>query len=149
MAGANYVDPGHKLLQEVRRTLAAVAGTPNHALPLSRLAQLYARLAQGNADPLLGSALGDVYGAMTQHPDLVSGEARCDLAYMNAGAGDWVAKVGADAVRTIGMRSAGLGIAIKIADGAMRAAYREPEIKSVRGATAGQIRAVLKLQRAA
>ena len=185
--GANYVDPGHKLQQEIRRTLAAAVGmpasampmgmdgcsAPNYALPLSRLAQLYARLAQGNADPLLGSALGDLAGAMTQHPELVSGEARCDLAYMNAGAGDWVAKVGADAVQTIGIRSAGLGIAIKIDDGAMRAlqtasysvldqlglldegrrallaAYREPEIKSMRGATAGHIRAVFKLQRAA
>ncbi|MES2321940.1 MAG: asparaginase [Pseudomonadota bacterium] len=184
---ARYVDPGHQLQQEVRRTLAMAAGmqesdmpmgmdgcsAPNYGMPLSRLAYLYARLAQGRADPVLGGAMGDLAGAMTAHPDLVSGTARSDLAYMRAGGGDWVAKVGADAVQTLGIRSAGLGIAIKIADGAMRAlpcatysvldqlglldegrrgllaAYREPAIKSIAGATVGHIRAVFTLQRAA
>jgi L-asparaginase II len=36
---------------------------------------------------------------------------------MRAGAGDWVAKVGAAGVQVLGVRSRGLGIAIKIADG--------------------------------
>ena len=131
---AGYVDPAHPLQQAIRATLADTVqrdaaampagldgcSAPNYALPLSRLAHLYARLAQGAADPRLGAPLGDLFDAMTGHPDLVSGEARCDLAYMSAGAGDWVSKVGADAVQTIGIRSAGIGIAIKIADGATR-----------------------------
>ncbi len=183
---AGYVDPAHPLQQAIRATLAATAGVdarampagldgcsaPNYALPLSRLAHLFARLAQGRSDPRLGAPLGDLFDAMTAHPDLVSGEARCDLAYMTAGAGDWVTKVGADAVQTIGVRSAGLGIAIKIADGAARSLqcatysvldqlglldarqramlehYREPELKNVRGAKAGTIRPVFTLQRA-
>jgi L-asparaginase II len=175
------------LQQEIRRTLASTLGVaessmpmgidgcsaPNYALPLSTMAQLYARLAQGDKDPRHGAAMGDLFNAMTQHPDMVSGEARCDLAYMRAGAGDWVSKVGADALQTIGFRAAGLGIAIKIADGATRALqtatysvldqlgllddtqrarlahYRQPALTNVRGTKVGDIRAVLTLQRAA
>jgi L-asparaginase II len=183
---AGYVAPAHPLQQAIRASLADTVqlapdamptgldgcSAPNYALPLSRLAHLYARLAQGAADARLGAPLGDLFAAMTGHPDLVSGEARCDLAYMSAGGGDWVSKVGADAVQTIGIRSAGLGIAIKIADGATRSLqaatysvldqlglldarqrallghYREPELKNVRGSVVGQIRPVFALQRA-
>ena len=184
---AGYIAPAHPLQQEVRRTLAHTLGVdaasmqvgldgcsaPNYALPLAQVAQLYARLAQGSADRQHGAAMGDLFSAMTEHPDMVSGQARCDLAYMTAGRGDWVSKVGADALQTIGIRSAGLGIAIKISDGATHALqaatfsvldqcglldetqrqllghYRQPLLKNVRGTTAGDIRAVLALQRAA
>lgn len=184
----DYVKPSHPLQQQIRRTLAGAVGmsessmplgidgcsAPNYAMPLSRLAHLFARLGSGAADPVCGAAMGDLRAAMTSHPDMVSGQARCDLAYMQAGGGDWVSKVGADGVQTIGIGSAGLGIAIKIADGAQRAlhtatysvleqlglldqldaphralldSYRAPELKNVRGTTVGHVRAVLKLQR--
>lgn len=183
---ASYVAPGHPLQQQIRATLGQLTGldaatlpsgidgcsAPNYALPLSRLAHLFARLAQGSADPVYGGAMGALYQAMTSHPDLVSGQARCDLLYMSAGAGDWVSKVGADAVQTIGIRSAGLGIAIKVADGAKHTLqtasysvldqlgllgpeqralleqYRQPVLKNVRGTSVGNIRAVFKLQAA-
>jgi L-asparaginase II len=145
---------------------------PNYALPLSRLAHLYARLAQGERDARLGGALGMLFDAMTGRPDLVSGEARSDLRLMTAGRGDWVAKIGADAVQAIGVRSAGIGIAIKVADGASRALHsatvsvldqlglldaasrdelevlRQPSIRNARGAVAGDIRPLFTLQRA-
>jgi L-asparaginase II len=181
----DYVHPAHPLQQEIRRTLALAAGmaessmpmgidgcsAPNYALPLKNLAHLFARLGSGRADPVFGAALGDLCDAMTGHPDMVSGQSRCDLAYMQAGAGDWVSKVGADGVQAIGIRSAGLGIAIKIADGAPRALhtatfsvldqlglldagrrallqhYRQPPLKNVRGTIVGDIRPVLTLQR--
>ena len=47
-----------------------------YAMPLARLAHLYARLAQGSHDARLGSAMGDLFDAMTKRPDMVSGEAR-------------------------------------------------------------------------
>jgi L-asparaginase II len=133
----SYLDPGRPLQQAVRKSVAHFAGlsasdlkigtdgcsAPNYAMPLSRLAFAYARLAQGENDPAYGSALGDLYQAMTTHPELVSGTGRNDLAFMQTAPGDWVAKVGADGVQTIGVRSAGLGIAIKMADGNMRALY--------------------------
>jgi L-asparaginase II len=181
---ANYVDPAHPLQQAIRTTLADAlqvapaqlptgidgCSAPNYAMPLSNLAQLYARMAQGARDPLLGSAMGDLFDAMTGRPDLVSGEARSDLALMSAGGGDWVTKIGADAVQAIGIRSAGIGIAIKIADGASRALhtatysvldqlglldgarrselerYRQPEVRNARGAVAGDIRPLFTLQ---
>ena len=58
--------------------------------------------------------------AMTAHPEMVSGERRSDLALTRAGRGDWVCKIGAEGVQAIGMRSRGLGIAIKVADGNKR-----------------------------
>jgi L-asparaginase II len=183
---AGYVDPGHPLQQAIRDTLADTLGVPassmplgidgcsapNYALPLERLAQLFARLGTGSADPQLGAAMGDLRDAMTAHPDMVSGQARCDLAYMQAGAGDWVSKVGADGVQALGIRSAGLGIAIKIADGAPRALhtatdsvldqlglldagrraqlahYRAPALTNVRGTVVGAVRAAFTLVRA-
>jgi L-asparaginase II len=183
---AGYVDPAHPLQQAIRATLAEAVGmdaasmpmgidgcsAPNFALPLARLAQLYARMAQGARDPQLGGAMGDLFDAMTGRPDLVSGEARSDLLLMTAGGGDWVCKVGADAVQTIGVRSAGIGIAIKIGDGASRALhtatysvleqlgllddgrrrvlaqFRQPSVYNARGAVAGDIRPLFTLQRA-
>jgi L-asparaginase II len=186
LPSAGYVDPAHPLQQRIRSTLAALTGiadsalpagmdgcsAPNYAMPLARLAQLYARLAQGDADPVHGAAMGELYRAMSGHPDLVSGAARCDLAYMEAGRGDWVSKIGADAVQTIGIRSAGLGIAIKIADGAkhalhsatfsvldqlgvmdstqrsLLAQYRNPPLRNVRGSVVGAITPVFQLRAA-
>lgn len=181
-----YVEQSHPLQQAIRTCIGELAGmsgadlpvgldgcsAPNYAMPLARLAHMFARLAQGGADPVHGSAMGDLFDAMTGHPDLVSGQARCDLAYMSAGAGDWVTKVGADAVQTIGVRSAGIGIAIKIADGAKHTLqtatyavldqlglldqqqrallddYRQPLLHNVRGAVVGDMRACFTLQRA-
>ena len=179
-----YVDPRHPLQQAIRATLAEAVqineenlptgidgcSAPNYAMPLARLAHLYARLAQGSKDARLGSALGDLCDAMTKRPDMVSGEARTDLAWMTAGQGDWVAKIGADAVQAIGVRSAGIGIAIKVADGAVRALHpstysvleqlglldahrraqlepwRATPIRNARGNLAGEVHAVFTLQ---
>lgn len=123
-----YLDPGSPLQRRIRAALRRLApGTPlargtdgcsapNYALPLARLAQLYCRLACGDTPELAALRF-----AMTRHPDIVSGTARMDLALMQAGAaqrpGDWVAKAGAAGVQALGVRSRGLGIAIRIADG--------------------------------
>ncbi|NEX59596.1 asparaginase [Noviherbaspirillum galbum] len=133
---ADYVDPAHPLQQRIRSMLSDLTGleqkdlpmgmdgcsAPNFAMPLSRLAWLYARLAQGSNDAKYGAAMGDLRDAMVARPDLVSGENRSDLYYMQAGGGDWVTKVGADGVQLIGIRSRGIGIAVKIVDGNNRAA---------------------------
>ncbi|MBS1190950.1 MAG: asnA [Rhodocyclaceae bacterium] len=131
----DYLDPGHPVQQAVRHTLADMVGcpesaipmgidgcsAPNYALPLARLAQAYARLATPGQPGAEGAALATLFRAMTAHPEMISGEARNDLFLMQAGAGDWVAKGGAEGVQAIGVASRGLGIAIKIADGSPRA----------------------------
>lgn len=125
---AEYLEPGSPLQRRIRATLTRLAprapllrGTdgcsaPNFALPLACLAQLYCRLACDDAPELAALRF-----AMTRHPDIVSGSGRMDLALMQAGAvrrpGDWVSKVGAAGLQAIGVRSRGLGIAIRIADG--------------------------------
>ena len=54
---------------------------------------------------------------MTAHPELVSGTARSDLAFMRAGRGDWVTKAGADGVQAFASSSRGQAFALKIIDG--------------------------------
>jgi L-asparaginase II len=129
---AGYLDPDAPLQRRIRQEAFRYAGgrepvmgidgcsAPNFALPLTGLARLFGDLAAGRTPALRALAF-----AMTRHPDLVSGTRRSDLALMQTGArqspGDWVAKVGADGVQAVGIRSRGLGIALRIADGDMRA----------------------------
>ena len=76
----------------------------------------YARLASGSHDGEFGASFAALSEAMTTHPDLVSGTARNDLAFMQAGRGDWVSKIGADGVQVVGSKSRGEAFAIKIID---------------------------------
>lgn len=131
----SYLDYEHPLQQSIRRAVAHFTSTPeaelvagidgcsapNYAVRLERLALGFARLAAMRDDTQFGTAPRVLADAMTAHPEMVSGEARTDLALMRAGRGDWVTKVGAEGVQAIGIRSAGIGIAIKVADGNKRA----------------------------
>lgn len=181
-----YVDPAHPLQQAIRHNVAQIAGmaetdlqmgidgcsAPNYALPLARLAHAYARLAQGSKEPLDDGLMEELFGAMTTHPELVSGTGRIDLAFMQAAPGDWVAKGGAEGVQAIGIRSAGLGIALKVADGNARGLYpaaisvlrqlgllpspettplavwARPQIYNLKGLLTGEVRAVVELAKA-
>lgn len=183
----SYLDAGHPLQQAIRRDVARVAGlaeedlrmgidgcsAPNYAMPLSALARSYARLASGERDPEFGDGFGPLAGAMTAHPELVSGTRRNDEAFMRAGRGDWVTKVGADGVQVVGSTSRQQALAIKVSDGNMPALYaatvevldqlgwlddaqraalapwRAAELRSVRGAVVGERRAVFRLAPAA
>ena len=128
---ADYLAFDHPLQAAIREAVAHTAGVaasdlvagvdgcsaPNYAVPLARLAHAYARLATAQDD---APALAKLAGAMVAHPEMVSGERRSDLALMRAGRGDWVTKIGAEGVQAVGIRSLGLGIAIKVADGSTR-----------------------------
>jgi L-asparaginase II len=181
-----YLDPMHPLQQAIRDGVAHFADIPmqelrsgtdgcsalNYAMPLKHLAYAYAQLAQESEDPRYGNVLQTLYRAMTTHPGLVSGTGRNDLAFMKTAPGDWVAKAGADGVQAIGVRSAGLGIAVKIADGNMRAVYItavsvlqqlglvddpestplgpwvRPQLKNFSGLRTGEVRAAFRLVKA-
>jgi L-asparaginase II len=136
-ATADYLAYDHPLQRSIRHAVATFTGVveerlvagidgcsaPNYAVPLASLATAFARLASAEVDADYGLAPRTLANAMTAHPEMVSGERRSDLALMEAGRGDWVAKIGAEGVQAIGVRSAGLGIAIKVADGAKRGLY--------------------------
>jgi L-asparaginase II len=143
---------------------------PNYAVPLDRLAYAFARLASTADDERYQSAPAKLAAAMTAHPEMVSGEGRADLILMRAGRGDWVTKGGAEAVQGIGVRSRGLGIALKVIDGSARAllpatvavldqlglldeaqrsalaAWRSPEIHNYRGLATGRVTPAVVLE---
>lgn len=132
---SNYLEPNHPLQVEIRKCVAHFTGVseskfqmgidgcsaPNYALPLSGLALAFARLASPEADAEYGDAPGKIFAAMTSHPRMISGLGRGDLAIMQAGGSDWVSKVGGEAVKGLGIRSRGLGVAVKVAGGGTRA----------------------------
>ena len=133
----DYLAPAHPLQQAVRSCVARAAGlgedamrhgtdgcsAPNFAMPLAALARAYARLAGGAQDAEFGESFGQMASAMTAHPQLVSGTGRSDEAFMRAGRGDWITKVGADGVQAFASRSRGEAFAIKILDGSMPALF--------------------------
>ena len=126
----DYIEPDHPLQQAIRRDVARAVGmdandfrmgidgcsAPNYAMPLTNLARGYARLASGARDAEFGASFACLSEAMTAHPELVSGTGRNDLAFMRAGRGDWVSKVGADGVQVVGSKSRGEALALKIID---------------------------------
>ncbi|MEO6625754.1 MAG: asparaginase [Burkholderiaceae bacterium] len=133
----DYIDPNHPLQAAIRRDVARATGmdandfrmgidgcsAPNYDLPLRNLAWGYARLASGAQDSEFGASFAALSQAMTSHPDLVSGTARNDLAFMQAGCGDWVSKIGADGVQVVASKKRGEGFAIKIIDANKPALY--------------------------
>ncbi|HSV45864.1 MAG TPA: asparaginase, partial [Ramlibacter sp.] len=96
---------------------------PNYAMPLANLARGYARPASGGADTEFGESFAQLADAMTAHPELVSGTARSDLAFMRAGRGDWVTKAGADGVQAFASRNRQQAFALKISDGSKVALF--------------------------
>jgi L-asparaginase II len=184
-AREQYLDREHALQRQISRDVAKLAGVPendlwfgidgcsapNFGMPLSRLALMWARLATAtsNDGASTDAALERIYSAMAAHPMMVSGTGRCDLALAQASGGDWVAKVGADGVHAIGVRSAGIGVAVKVADGDFSAVYAttiavlkqldlpldrhaeglarwaDPALRNVRGTEVGRLEATVKL----
>ncbi len=181
----DYLAFDHPLQEAIRRAVGCFTSTPegelvagidgcsapNYAVPLSRVALAFARLATAEVDADYGRAPKIVADAMTAHPEMVSGDRRNDLALSRAGHGDWVTKVGAEGVQAVGIRSRGWGIAIKVADGNPRGLHPatvavlaqldlldeaaamalsnwgHPAVKNYRGIATGDIQAVVVLDK--
>ena len=181
--GADYVAPDHPVQQAVRAAFYEMTGddpelghgidgcsAPNFATRLRGLATAMAKMARPGAT-LTGAraeAAERLVAAMAKHPELVAGEGRACTGLMRAANADGgvraVVKTGAEGVFTAILPERGLGVALKIDDGATRAsecamaaalvrlgvadeAHPEirkrlnPEILSRRGLHAGEIRA--------
>jgi L-asparaginase II len=133
----NYETMHHPLQIAIRRDVARACGieesamhagidgcsAPNYAMPLSALARGYARLATGLRDSEFGVSFEALGSAMVAHPELVSGTGRNDAAFMQAGRGDWITKIGADGTQVVASRSRGEALAVKLIDGNMQAVY--------------------------
>jgi L-asparaginase II len=121
-----YLDPGHPVQAEVRRTVEAFTGcppaairygtdgcsAPNPAVPLRAMAQSFARLL-ASADPVARL----VVGAMTEHPFLVGGTDRFDTRLMELSRGRLLAKGGAAGLHCLADRESGRGLAVKLESG--------------------------------
>ncbi len=96
-------------------------GVPVFALEIERMARAYARLAAA-------SARGDevparIVNAMRARPFLVGGTDRFDSVLIEETQGRIISKVGAEGVHSAAVPDLGLGLAIKVEDGAQRAQY--------------------------
>jgi L-asparaginase II len=179
-----YHEAGHpvqlRMLQEVAHwsgvdqdsidTAVDGCGVATFALPLGALALTFARLAVACRSP--ASPAGRLIGAMTTHPELVGGTDRLCTELMRATHGRIFAKVGAEGVYCAGVPGAELGIALKVEDGAKRAAepalievlrllglltdedmgqldrYAGPDVRNTRGEIVGTLRARIGLETA-
>jgi L-asparaginase II len=132
--GPEYVEPDHPVQRAVRAAFEEICGeespgfgidgcsAPNFAASITGVATAMARM----ADPAgLGAARGGaarrLVDAMRAHPLLVAGEGRACSELMLAAGGRAAVKTGAEAVFTAILPEMGLGIALKIEDGAARA----------------------------
>jgi len=92
-------------------------------MPLRRLARAFAQLAKPTlVTDATKRAFSTISHAMMAHPHLVAGTGRMCTAFMTAMNGRAVAKAGAEGVYGIGLLESGYGVAIKVEDGADRAA---------------------------
>ena len=132
-----YERPDHPVQVLVRETIANLCdvaaqtlpigidgcAAPNYAIPLQRLAQAMARLGDtASLAPSRASAATRVLKAWKSHPNLVSGTGRACADLIETSTGQTVVKTGAEGVFMAVLPEQGLGIALKIDDGASRAA---------------------------
>jgi L-asparaginase II len=96
-------------------------GLPVYGMALSRMATLFARLADPDPWDALGSFVLRVTGAMTSEPYLVAGRNRTDTALMEVAPGI-VVKAGAEGLMCASSLERRLGVAVKVADGSARGA---------------------------
>lgn len=130
---AEYVDPDHPLQRMIRQSFDEATGetspgygidgcsAPNFATSLQGLARAMAAFANARETDARGRAMYRLTHAMAAHPELVAGEGRACTELMRAMGGRVAIKTGAEAVFVAILPEQGLGIALKIADGASRA----------------------------
>jgi L-asparaginase II len=132
-----YERPEHAVQEDIRRVLSEICGVPldrhdmgidgcsvpTFALPLGALATGFARLGSGKG--LTGArkdAAERLVSACVASPALVAGEGRFDTVVMRGLGPKVFSKGGAEGVHCASVPAAGLGIAVKIDDGAKRGA---------------------------
>jgi len=182
----DYPRPEHPVQRAMLAAFAALAGVrvedvalgtdgcgvPVYGVPLAALATAYAKLGEPDRAGELADACRTVVRAVASHPDMIAGTDRFDTALVRATGGRLIGKMGAEGVFAVANADAGLGLALKIEDGAQRAlypavtealvqlgwidepalselaAFRAPPIRNWSGDEVGRTVPVLKLERA-
>jgi L-asparaginase II len=177
-----YQEHGHPVQQRMAEVVAQWSGVSAEEMPtavdgcgvitfalaLHRLAHAFARLA--TAARRGDDAPSRVMQAMARHPEMVGGADRLCTNLMRVTAGRICVKVGAEGVYCAGIPGAELGVALKVEDGALRAAepaliavlerlglltdedlaaldgYARPLVRNTRGELVGCVRAEIELE---
>lgn len=128
-----YVHHDHAVMREVTQAISDASGfdlqqtargidgcsIPTYAIPLRSLALAYARVATGaGLTTAQATAARVLRTAATQQPFMTAGSARFDTEVMTLLGERVYCKVGAEAVYCAALPEQGLGVAIKIDDGA-------------------------------
>jgi L-asparaginase II len=134
-----YERPEHEVQTRIARILSETCGValdrnamgidgcsvPTLALPLAALARAFARFGTGEGlSPERASAAATLTRACFASPLLVAGEGRFDTLVLQDLAPSVLVKGGAEGVHCAALPELGLGLALKIDDGAKRGAER-------------------------
>jgi L-asparaginase II len=128
-----YLRPSHPLQRRILDAVRAGSGVrdvvvgvdgcgaPVFGMPLLAMATVFARLTQPERFDVVAPQVGRAVAAMRANPYLVAGRKREDTAIMQS-VPALVVKTGAEALLCAADVEAGLGVAVKVADGGDRAA---------------------------
>jgi L-asparaginase II len=132
-----YIRPEHPAMREITAALGAATGTdlghaprgtdgcsiPTFGIPLRAMALGFARAGTGQGlSPGRAAAAARLRRAIAAAPFYVAGSQRFDTRVMEAFGARVCCKVGAEGVYCASLPELGLGVALKIDDGAVRAA---------------------------
>jgi L-asparaginase len=128
----SYLQTDHPLQQQVLKRVGELlgmpgaelvtarddCGAPTLQLQLSQMALLFAHLGASEQ-----AELERLSRAMLAHPELVAGSGRFDTEVMRSSHGQVLSKGGAEGIQCLSRLGEGLGLAIKVEDGASRAKH--------------------------
>ena len=128
----DYLSLNHPLQVEIIRRISEIlniskkdiltavddCGSPTLFLQLNQISALYAELSEANQPELV-----QIIRAMIANPELVGGEGQFDTELMKRSHGQLISKGGSEGVQCLGRIGEGMGIAIKVEDGARRAKH--------------------------
>ncbi|MCY0881426.1 MAG: asparaginase [Firmicutes bacterium] len=131
-----YEQPDHPVQQKILENVSVMTGmtppesiyrgvdgcgVPTFYLSLRRMAMAYARLVDPRGLSVEKAGAAEIIAeAMRRHPELVSGTGRLEVQLAQATGYRFVSKAGAEALFCMGLPEKGLGIAVKMDDGAAR-----------------------------
>jgi L-asparaginase II len=136
METAGYVGISHPVQRAIAGNLTEITGHPhiadNHAidgcsiptypLPLANLASAFARFGVGEGGgQVRDKAMLRIRDACLAHPEMVGGSEKFDTLFMRAFGGRVFTKTGAEGVFVAAIPEKGIGLALKVRDGADRA----------------------------
>lgn len=132
----SYNTPEHPMQKEILSLLSTFAGAdpqtvpigcdgcsvPVHGFSIAQMATLYARFADPSEMPKQYIEPCEIlFQAMNDHPEMIAGTDGFCTALIKHTNGRLVGKMGAEAIYCVGIKEKGLGIAVKIEDGSLRA----------------------------